>query len=397
MGPVTPPDGLTFDDLIAKLAAHLRTRGSLTDESWEEALRAVPRHLFAPAAAWFNSNHAGAPRGRFAVDEDPVGWWTAVYADTSIILQTDDGAGDPLSGKGLFSSSVSAPGIVFPFLELLAPQKGDRILEIGTGSGWTAGLLSWAAGANGVVSIEVDPEVAARAAANLGEAGFAPQLVVGDGTEGRPEPAPFDRVHVTVGVSDIPMAWIEQTRPGGVIVLPWHAGGLVGHRLRLKVLNETTAVGCFHGTASYMMLRDQRYNTRWTSHHHEAAHRSTTKIHPRTFWNMDLGAQLLCHALVPRVGWHDVSEDGEDSLLLYELDDHTGEGAWAACDRRPEAAEGEVAQYGERRLWDELSSAYRQWVSLGSPGYDRFGLMLDPAGTHLWLDRPSARKWRVQT
>ncbi|MEV5504845.1 protein-L-isoaspartate(D-aspartate) O-methyltransferase, partial [Nonomuraea fuscirosea] len=172
---------------------------------------------------------------------------------------------------------------------------------------------------------------------------------------------------------------------------------LVGHRLRLKVLNETTAVGCFHGTASYMMLRDQRYNTRWTSHHHEAAHRSTTKIHPRTFWNMDLGAQLLCHALVPRVGWHDVSEDGEDSLLLYELDDHTGEGAWAACDRRPEAAEGEVTQYGERRLWDELSSAYRQWVSLGSPGYDRFGLMVDPAGTHLWLDRPSARKWRVQT
>ncbi|GAA3572730.1 methyltransferase domain-containing protein [Nonomuraea rosea] len=397
MGAVTPPDGFTFDGLVAKLAAHLRARGSLTDARWEEALRAVPRHLFAPAAAWFTSNHASAPRGRFALDDEPAAWWTAVYADTSVVLQTDDGAGDPLSGKGLFSSSVSAPGIVFPFLELLAPQKGDRILEIGTGSGWTAALLSWAAGANSVISIEVDPEMAARAAANLRKAGSAAQLVVGDGVKGWPEQAPFDRVHVTVGVSDIPMAWIEQTRPGGVIVLPWHAGGLVGHQLRLKVVNETTAVGRFHGTASYMMLREQRYNTRWSGHHHEAAHRSTTRISPRTFWDMDLGAQLLCIALVPRVSWYDVSEDGGDSLLLYELDDHAAEGSWAACDLKAGAAEAEVTQYGDRRLWDELSSAYRQWISLGRPGYDRFGLTVDPAGIQLWLDHPSARTWKMQT
>jgi protein-L-isoaspartate(D-aspartate) O-methyltransferase len=397
MGTVIHPAAPKVDDLVAKLAAHLRARGSLTDPRWEEALRAVPRDLFAPSTAWCTSNHVSAPKGRFSLDDDPAAWWAAVYADTSIVLQTDDGAGDPLSGKGLFSSSVSAPGIVFPFLELLAPQKGDRILEIGTGSGWTAGLLSWAVGANNVTSIEVDPEMAARAAVNLRKADLAAQLVVGDGVKGWPEQASYDRVHVTAGVSNIPLAWIEQTRPGGVIVMPWHAGGLVGHQLRLTVVNEATAVGRFHGTASYMMLREQRYNTRWSGHHHESAHRSTTRINPRTFWNMHLGAQLLYIALVPRVGWYDVSEDGEDSLLLYELDDHSAEGSWAACDHKPGAAEAEVTQYGDRRLWEELTSAYRQWIALGRPGYDRFGLTVDPAGVHLWLDHPSARSWKVQT
>ncbi|NJP96412.1 protein-L-isoaspartate(D-aspartate) O-methyltransferase [Nonomuraea sp. FMUSA5-5] len=397
MGTLTPPDGLTVHELTARLASHLRARGSLTEPRWERALRDVPRHLFAPAAIWCTSNHASAPRGRFALDDDPAAWWAAVYSDTSIVLQADDGAGDPLSGKGLFSSSVSAPGIVFPFLELLDPQEGDRILEIGTGSGWTAGLLSWATGPNSVTSIEVDPEMAARAAVNLRKAGYSPHLVVGDGIKGWSEHAPFDRVHVTVGVSDIPMAWIEQTRPGGIIVLPWHAGGLVGHQLRLTVVDEATAVGRLHGAASFMMLREQRYNSRWSGHHHEAAHRSTTRINPRTFWDLDRGAQLLCIALVPRVGWYDLSEDGENSLLLYELDDHTAEGSWAACDHKPGAAEAEVTQYGDRRLWDELLSAYRQWISLGRPGYDRFGLTVDPAGTHLWLDHPSARMWTLQT
>ncbi|GAA3572757.1 hypothetical protein GCM10022419_062100 [Nonomuraea rosea] len=93
----------------------------------------------------------------------------------------------------------------------------------------------------------------------------------------------------------------------------------------------------------------------------------------------------------------DVSEDGGDSLLLYELDDHVAEGSWAACDLKAGAAEAEVTQYGDRRLWDELSSAYRQWISLGRPGYDRFGLTVDLAGIQLWLDHASARTWKAQT
>lgn len=395
MGSVTTLGAQLADRRVARLASHLRARGSLTESRWEAALREVPRYLFVPAKAYFTSNHVSAPRGVFDVDNSPDAWWDAVYSDTSAILQADDGNGDPASGKGLFSSSVSAPGIVFPFLELLNPRKGERFLEIGTGSGWTAGLLSWAAGARSVTTVEVDPAVAAQAKANLRRAGIEANLIIADGFGGWPECAPYDGVHVAAGVTDIPLAWIEQTRPGGRIVLPWHGTGITGHQLRLTVADASTATGRFHGTASYMMLRDQRFNARWLGHHYSDANESATRINPRVIAEAELGAHLLWAALAPRIGWYGEQDGGDFTLQMYELDDHSGTGSWAECAHRSGTSESRVRQYGKRRLWDELSSAYQQWVSLGEPAYDRFGVTVDPGGTHFWLDGPSAPGWKV--
>lgn len=143
-----------------------------------------------------------------------------MYADAAVVTQVCDGDGDPATGQGPWTSSLSAPGAVAAFLELLAPRDHDRVLEIGTGTGWTAALLSARLGAGCVTSIEVDEAVAKQAAANLVAAGPIPALVTGDGAEGAPDSAPYDRVHVTCGVTTVPYAWVEQTRPGGVLVLP---------------------------------------------------------------------------------------------------------------------------------------------------------------------------------
>ncbi|WP_146607671.1 protein-L-isoaspartate O-methyltransferase family protein [Spongiactinospora gelatinilytica] len=386
---MTLPQGQAVDEFAIRLTDVLRDRGDLTDPQWAQSFREVPRHLFAPATAWAVPNRHGATGERIDLTADPLTWWKAVYSDTSIILQEADGSGDPASGQGQFSSSLSAPGMVISFLELLAPQRGDRILEIGTGSGWTAALLSWQAGAEGITSIEVDPQIAAQAAANLHAAGSSPHLIVGDGAKGCPERAPFDRVHVTAGVSDIPMAWIEQARPGGVVVLPWHTSGRtgLGHQLRLTVVDEATAVGSFHGPASYMMLREQRHNARWNSHHHETATHSTTRLDPRNITAEGRAVSLMCAALAPRVGWYERGGPDGTSILLYELED--ADGSWAACDQEPGADEYQVVQNGPRRLWDEVSGAYLRWVALGSPGYERFGMTITPNGQQIWLDNPS--------
>ncbi|MFJ5834549.1 hypothetical protein [Streptomyces sp. NPDC093089] len=93
---------------------------------------------------------------------------------------------------------------------------GHRVLEIGTGTGWNAALLSHRVGAEHVVSIEYDPVVATGAAERLAAAGWGSRLV----GEGRKEyggggEAPYSRVIATCSVGEVPRAWIEQAAPVG--------------------------------------------------------------------------------------------------------------------------------------------------------------------------------------
>src|SRR4051812_18330385 len=184
-------------DLAARvdgLCDLLAAAEDLREPLWRAAFHAVPRHLFVPERAWASPN---GPGDGHLIDRtaDPDGWWDAVYSDTAIITQRRDGAADVGEG-GEPSSSCSAPATVAEFLDRLAIDDHNRVLEVGTGTGWTAALLSHRVGGANVTSVEVDPAVSATAAKNLAGAGHAPRLLVGDGTLGVPEAGPFDRVHV---------------------------------------------------------------------------------------------------------------------------------------------------------------------------------------------------------
>ena len=370
-----------------RLAGDLQRRGLLTDLRWAEALRAVPRHLFVPQAGWAASDTPGSAGRRIDAAVDPMSWQDAVYSDSSIVIQADDGVGDPASGQGLATSSVSAPGVVVEFLELLDVRPGDRILEIGTGSGWTTALLCHIAGDHQVTSIEVDPVLAAKAAAAIKAAGYAPRLITGDGAAGDPGGAPYDRIHVTCGIADIPRAWIAQARPGGLIVLPWSPGGSTGHKLRGAGAGGAPGCGPFHGPPTYMRRRARRRAAVGTPPPHSQAGTATTRLDPRSIAGAGDGACLAITAQVPGVGWHTIREqDGATSLLLYEAGNPGG--AWAACDYEPGAADFPVTQFGPRRLWDEVVAAYRSWLRSGSPGRQRYGITVDAESTRIWLDNP---------
>ncbi len=372
---------------VSTLVDDLAARGLLTGEYWRQALHEVPRHLFVPSTGWALPDYGEGASRAIDRDADPIGWWDAAYSDTSVALQADDGATDPATGGGTISSSISAPGVVVAFLELLEVRDHDRVLEIGTGSGWTSALLSWRVGDRNVTSIEIDEHVAANAATNVKAAGYAPRLIIGDGSEGWPDGAPYDRVHVTCAVRRIPHRWVDQTRPGGVIVLPWSPGPSGGYRVRLDVLGDGTAVGRFAGPATYMMMRSQRQNTRWEAHHADAAERTTTRLDPRTVAHAGAGAELAIIGQVPGLGSYAVpDDDGSFSLLLFEPG--RPDGSWAACDYTPDAGEFEVTQYGDRRLWNEVERAFLRWISWGRPSRERFGLTLTPEGQHVWLDEP---------
>jgi protein-L-isoaspartate(D-aspartate) O-methyltransferase len=115
--------------------------------------------------------------------------------------------------------TISQPFVVALMTELLDLRPDDTVLEIGTGSGYQAAVLAELAG--NVCSIEVIPELAARAAAALAGQGYINiELRTGDGGQGWPERAPFDAIIVTAAASEVPPALIEQLRPGGRMVIP---------------------------------------------------------------------------------------------------------------------------------------------------------------------------------
>jgi protein-L-isoaspartate O-methyltransferase len=377
---------MTTQDRIEGLADVLTVAGRLTDQRWRGALRAVPRHLFAPETGWAVPDR---PRYEgFAIDlgADPATWWDAVYSDTAIAIQLDDGAGDPLTGAGQWTSSCSAPGIVVIFLQELRPLDHHRVLEIGTGTGWTAGLLTWRLGAGNVTSVEIDESLAARAAANLKTAGLSPRLVVADGALGHLEGAPYDRVHVTCAVERVPYPWIAQCKPGGVLVLPWSPGWGIGHLARLTATGDGRALGRLTGPAGFMMLRSQR-RPLGTPEATRPFDRSSTLLDPRLVLAESPGAEVAIAALVPGVRSHvETAPDGSCRVWAVES---VGE-SWACAEFEPGRADHPVQQYGPRRLWDEVEAAYLQWITWGRPDRERFGLTVTADAQQVWLDDPAS-------
>jgi protein-L-isoaspartate(D-aspartate) O-methyltransferase len=115
--------------------------------------------------------------------------------------------------------TISQPYIVGLMTELLAPARTMKVLEIGTGSGYQAAVLSLLV--RHVYTIEIVPELARSAAATLDRLGYANVTVrTGDGYRGWPEEAPFDRIILTAAPREIPRALLEQLRPGGKLVAP---------------------------------------------------------------------------------------------------------------------------------------------------------------------------------
>jgi len=376
------------DAMRGLLGAVNESLGAPMAPAWEAAFREVPRHAFLPEKVWVGQDLEECSR-----DAAPGDWLRHAYADTAVVTQVNDGQATAEPGERWASCSASAPSIVFRMLDTLDVRPGHRVLEIGTGTGWNAGLLAHRLGPGLVTTIEVDPALAAWAAGCLERVGLAVEVVQGDGARGHAAGDPYDRVISTCSVQAVPPAWIAQTRPSGVVLVPWESPWFCYGLLRLTVDGYGGASGFFSPHSAFMLMRGQRVDLRIyrdvVSDDHVPAE-STTRLSPWAVAGDDWAAQFAVGLQLPdvwRTWHHDPEVEGVASRLWLATTDAS---SWAAVDWDGAASDRfTVWEYGPRRLWGMVEAAYDWWCGAGCPGPERFALSVAPDGAHVaWLDTP---------
>jgi protein-L-isoaspartate(D-aspartate) O-methyltransferase len=169
------------EERVSMVREQIQGRG-VTDQGVIGAMLAVPRHEFVPASLREKA-----------------------YTDRPLPI-----------GEG---QTISQPYIVALMTELLELEPGDKVLEVGTGSGYQAAVASYLA--DSIFTIEILPDLAERATERLRELGYRDVIVKqGDGYDGWAEHAPFDGIVVTAAAGHIPPPLIQQLDPGGRMVIP---------------------------------------------------------------------------------------------------------------------------------------------------------------------------------
>ncbi|MFJ8311222.1 MULTISPECIES: methyltransferase domain-containing protein [unclassified Streptomyces] len=369
------------------LGRSLAASGALASD-WAPTFAAVDRAAFLPSLMWpyDMDTRTSVPVGKA---DDPGRWYACADQDIPIVTQWDDGNHEGREPGKVSTSSSSMPSVVYRLLQDLDIGDGMTVLDVGTGTGETAGALTHRLTDRHTVTIDVDAAVARSARTALHHAGFHPTAVAGDGFEGYAPRAPYDRILATCGLRHIPGAWIDQTRPGGLIVAPWGTHYSNADAVARLVVKDGAAEGKFAHPVEFMKLRSQRFSfaghDSYVPRDMSGADTSTTDVTEEEFVTGQYTALPFAIGLrVPRCR-HSVADkrDGARPAWFYEL----GDTSWA-CAMFRDGAPAKVWQHGERRLWDEVEAAFRWWQKQGRPAHDRFGLTITPDGHTAWLDEP---------
>ena len=198
---VTPPQA-EAERLRNNLVDQIIADGHARTPEVEAALRSVPRHEFVPDVSL-----------------------TEAYANTQVNIKSDT--------DGTSISCASQPRIVALMLDQLQVRPGQRVLELGAGSGYNAALLAHLVGEEGhVTTIDVDEDLVEGARAHLAAAGYSNvEAITRDGALGHADGSPYDRIIATVGAHGIPHAWLDQLASGGSLLVPQRLKGSVSRSI----------------------------------------------------------------------------------------------------------------------------------------------------------------------
>ncbi|MEU6391996.1 methyltransferase domain-containing protein [Streptomyces sp. NPDC046939] len=345
----------------AEAAEALADKVTADAPAWHDAVRNTPRHRLVPR--WWQRVPESPSQEWALVDlpEDSTERLHAAYTNETLVTRVGpthaDHAASGERGRGQPTSSSTLPGLIVSMAHQLDVRLGHQVLDVGTGSGYSAGLFAHRFGDENVTSVDVDPYLVEAARTRLAAFGRTPRVEAVDATGELPDPE-YDRIMATVSVRPVPASWLRALRPGGRLVTT------IAHTA-LLITADMGRDGIARGmvkadTATFMETR-------------------RTADYPAGLDHVFVGARV-------REGEDVRPPDGPIPDLwqewplrwLYELDtpgvetraaicpDHgrrvvwllAPDGSWA---RAEDGDRPMVHQGGARRLWDDLERVRGRW------------------------------------
>jgi protein-L-isoaspartate O-methyltransferase len=298
--------------------------------------------------------------------------------------------------------------VVAAMIGYLEPWPGPRGLVVGTGTGWHTGLLAASRPDAAIVSVDIDPQWTAHAAAATRRAGVRPlpRFATGDGLAGWPQGAPYDWLCATCSVDRIPAAWPDQVRPGGVLLTPWYSRWTAYGMALMTVTAPGRATGRFIPDGSFMRARHDA-----ASYVEHVALRDPDADGPRTAAaRLDpeltddrpgrLDAAFALGLMLPGYRRHRLDNPdpaGDPTWCCSHLYIAPDGKSWAEVEHAEGAGTPVLTaeQYGPDDVWTRVEDAYEAWVRLGSPEVGEWRIAADTRGTRVWVDAHPGQVWEL--
>jgi protein-L-isoaspartate(D-aspartate) O-methyltransferase len=376
----------------------LKSGGKLSSPLVEAAFRQVPRHPFIDHFYRLEKTDRRMQWQEVqpSTAQNSDAWLRAVYANQPIVTAFDE--------YNMPTSSSSSPDAMAFMLDQLQLTTGMRVLEIGTGTGYNAALLAHIVGdTHNVFTIEIDDALAPRAQHMLDRVvGRGITVYAGDGLGGFAPAAPYDRIIATGSYHKVPLDWLDQLQPGGILLM--NLRGHLGACAFLKIVKDglgRVAHGTFLTGSDFMELHDAqtpsykvtdlvaRYLGRPT-----VAQRlfTSAEFDPSLLWDHRL--EFLLQLSFPEMYFSSVYVDplcpclidtASDTMLVFRPGERHGE--WFA----------EIK--GHEQLWDKVVQVYRWWVDTGGADLDSYRMEIDTSGKQCVIlvrkDGGTEHIWRV--
>jgi protein-L-isoaspartate(D-aspartate) O-methyltransferase len=343
-------------------------------EATQKAYLATPRHQFVRRyRRW------GVKEWNEVSEDNLEEHLATLYADRALVLFGDDDDDVP--------STISQPSFVLRMLDMLQLEPGQKVFELGAGSGWNAALMGHLVGEKGCIySLELIPEMAQRAAATIDSLGIKNVNVIeGEGGEGYAAGAPYDRAIFTAGAYDLPHPFFEQIKEGGLflVVIKSEGGGdtLALLRKEHEYFESIDSVACgfvqMRGTYQLESLKPIRLEElpEWQELKEKL-------INTRPFWWGGKGKQDFPWRTLGVRSFLGITEPSFRSFKIQT--EETGRnqhyfGLWDPEEKSLVSAKDDLLRsYGSSPAEERLIKSLERWVKLGMPSAASFSLKIYP-------------------